>query len=83
MLIYLFLINLLAFVLMRVDKTKAQHGRRRIPEKILFLSAIAGGCVGVTAGMLVCRHKTKHTSFVIGLPVILLLQLTAALWLTC
>lgn len=79
---YVLLINLIAFTLMFVDKVKARHGAWRIPEKVLFLSAIAGGSIGVIAGMLTCRHKTRHLSFVIGLPVILLLQLAAALWLS-
>lgn len=79
---YLLAINILAFALMGVDKTKARRNNRRIPEKILFLIAVFGGSVGAIAGIFLFRHKTKHLSFVIGLPVILLLQLIAALWLT-
>ena len=80
--IYLLLINLASFALMFADKSKARRGARRIPEKALFLSAIAGGSIGAIAGMLAFRHKTRHLSFVIGLPAILLLQLAAAFWLT-
>lgn len=75
-------VNLLAFVLMGVDKSKARRGAWRIPERVLFLAAIAGGSVGAIAGMFAFRHKTKHLRFVLGLPLILLLQLTAALLLT-
>ena len=35
--------NVAAFCLMGVDKWKAKHGRWRLPEKVLFLSAWPGG----------------------------------------
>ena len=70
---YLFFINVLAFFLMGSDKRKAELGRWRIPERTLFLSAILGGGVGAIAGMQLFRHKTKHRSFTIGMPLILLL----------
>lgn len=43
--------NVAAFCLMGVDKWKAKHGRWRLPEKVLFLSALAGGSVGALLGM--------------------------------
>lgn len=80
--IFLAAFNLLAFILMGTDKRRARMGRRRIPERTLFLSALIGGSVGAIAGMYAFRHKTKHLRFVLGLPAILLLQLALALWLT-
>lgn len=74
-LIYLVMINIFAFALMGIDKAKAKKNKRRIPEKTLFLFAIIGGSIGSIAGMQVFRHKTKHMSFVIGMPAILILQL--------
>ena len=50
----------------------------RIPEKTLFLSAILGGSIGAIAGMQLFRHKTKHRTFVIGMPVILSVQILLA-----
>lgn len=82
LLYYLIAVNVLAFSLMGADKSKARRGAWRIPEKVLFLAAIIGGSVGALLGMFTFRHKTKHLRFVLGLPVILLLQLTAALLLT-
>ena len=82
LLYYLAAVNVLAFALMGIDKVKAKRGVWRIPEKVLFLSALIGGSIGTIAGMFVFRHKTKHLSFVLGLPAILLLQLALALWLT-
>lgn len=79
---YLIAVNVLAFALMGADKSKARRGAWRIPEKVLFLSAIIGGSAGALLGMFAFRHKTKHLRFVLGLPVVLLLQLTAALLLT-
>lgn len=72
---YLIVLNLLAFLLMGLDKAKARRHRWRIPEKTLFLSAILGGSIGAIAGMQLFRHKTKHASFRIGMPCILVLQL--------
>lgn len=82
LLYYLAAVNLLAFVLMALDKSKARRNARRVPEKVLFLTAVIGGSIGAIAGMYAFRHKTKHLQFVVGLPVILLLQLAAALWPT-
>lgn len=75
---YFIIINTLAFFLMGIDKKKAQMGAWRIPEKTLFFSAIIGGSVGAIAGMQLFRHKTKHKTFVIGMPVILIVQLILA-----
>lgn len=75
-------VNLLAFALMGIDKGKARRNKRRISESCLFLVAALGGSIGAITGMFLFRHKTKHPSFVIGLPVILLLHLAAAVWLT-
>ena len=70
--IYLIFMNLLAFLLMGLDKSKARRNQWRIPEKTLFLSAILGGSIGAILGMQVFRHKTKHASFRIGMPCILI-----------
>lgn len=73
--IYIAFINLLGFAVMGIDKWKAKHKKWRIPEATLFAVAVLGGSIGSIAGMYIFRHKTKHLSFVIGMPVILVLQL--------
>lgn len=73
--IYLILINALAFLLMLVDKFKAKHNRWRIPERTLLGTAALGGSIGALAGMYLVRHKTKHRRFTIGIPVMLVLQI--------
>ena len=76
-LIYLAIINLLAFALMGIDKRRAVRHAWRIPEATLFWSAILGGSIGAIAGMRFFRHKTKHWYFRFGMPAILVLQILA------
>lgn len=73
--LYFMIINLVGFVMMCVDKQMAIHHKNRVPEKVLFLIAIIGGSLGSILGMYAFRHKTKHLSFVIGMPMILLAQI--------
>lgn len=81
LLLYLLIINAFAFALMLIDKRRAQKNKWRIPEKTLFASAILGGSLGALAGMYTFRHKTKHLSFVIGMPVILTCHILLSIWL--
>ena len=77
MTIYLLLINAVGFGVMLYDKYLAKNNLWRIPEKTLFGIAAFGGSIGCIAGMYIARHKTKHKSFTIGMPTILLVQLLA------
>ena len=74
-LLYLLIVNALAFVLMLADKRKAQKKLWRIPESTLLLSAAIGGSIGSLAGMYTFRHKTKHLKFTLGVPAILIAQI--------
>lgn len=76
---YLLLINALSFLLMLSDKIRAKKKARRIPEATLLWIAALGGSLGATAGMYLCRHKTRKPKFSVGLPV--LLTLHAAIFL--
>ena len=80
-LLYLLLINAAAFLLMLVDKIKAKKNRWRIPERTLFGSALLGGSIGAILGMYTFRHKTKHLSFTLGMPAILITQVALAIWI--
>jgi len=73
--IYLIGINILTFLIFGADKWKAKRDKWRIPEDTLIWLAIVGGSVGALLGMYLFRHKTKHKKFLIGIPVILLVQL--------
>ena len=72
---YLILINAVGFVLMLSDKRRARRGAWRIPEATLMTVALAGGSIGTMAGMYLFRHKTRHSKFTLGLPMIFLLQI--------
>lgn len=75
---YLLLINAVAFILMLADKLKARKNLWRIPEAVLMGAALLGGSVGALAGMYLFRHKTLHLKFTLGIPVILAVQIIAA-----
>lgn len=75
LILYIVAINLIGFFIMGIDKRKAKRRKWRVPEKTLFLIALLFGSVGVLVGMYVFRHKTRHLSFTLGIPVILVVQL--------
>jgi uncharacterized membrane protein YsdA (DUF1294 family) len=78
LILYFLTINALGFLLMLVDKHKARKNRWRIPEATLMGVAVLGGSIGSLIGMYTVRHKTKHPKFTVGIPLILIVQLTAA-----
>lgn len=75
--ICLLILNVFGFIQFGVDKKRAQKRKWRISEASLFATALLGGSIGCIVGMKVFRHKTKHKSFIIGMPLILLLQIIA------
>lgn len=77
-LVYLLIVNAIAFLLMLIDKQKAKKKQWRISEATLMGFAVIGGSIGALMGMRTFRHKTLHKKFAIGIPVILALQLAAA-----
>ena len=79
--IYLILINIIAFLAMYIDKRKAKKGRWRIPENTLFLITLLGGGIGTISGMYTFRHKTKKLKFTIGMPAILILEVVLFIYL--
>ena len=72
---YLLVINLIAFATYGIDKYKAKKQKWRVKEATLFLLAALGGSIGAFIAMYLFHHKTKKFYFVIGIPLILLLQL--------
>lgn len=80
LIVYMIAINLAGLLSMYIDKKRAVHKKWRIPEKTLFLVAILGGSAGSIAGMHLFRHKTKHWYFVIGMPLILIIQIAIGVY---
>ncbi|MGR9049114.1 DUF1294 domain-containing protein [Halobacillus faecis] len=79
--IYVIVINLVLFIMMGVDKRRSKRGSWRIEEKKLWGIALAGGVFGGWIGMRVFRHKTKHTSFKLGFPILSLIYIAGAAYL--
>lgn len=74
LLLYFFIINLIGYFLMYLDKQKAKKDKWRIKESTLFIVSIIGGSIGTFLGMKVFRHKTKHLKFKVGIPFIIIVQ---------
>ena len=73
--IYFIIINLIGFLAMYIDKRKAKKGSWRISEKTLFIITALGGGIGTIAGMYTFRHKTQKVAFVIGFPLITIIEI--------
>lgn len=78
--IYILLINIIAFLAMWIDKRRAENGEWRISENGLFTLVLLGGGIGGIAGMYVFRHKTKKLKFTIGFPTILISEIVLIIY---
>ena len=78
-LIYFISINLISVAVCITDKRKAIKGSRRVSEETLFALCFLGGSIGMYITMKVIRHKTLHKRFMIGIPLIILLQTAIAI----
>ena len=76
--LWLGLMSAAAFLVTWADKRRARRGAWRVPERTLFLLAFLGGAVGAWFGMQLFRHKTRHRSFLIVIPMCMTLQVLAA-----
>ena len=81
--------NLIGFLLMRIDKKIAVDNgktddenkkRRRVSESTLFLVAIVYGSLGILLGMYKFKHKTLKNKFKYGIPIIIVLQIIFTIW---
>lgn len=81
-LIYLAAISLISVIVCCYDKFAAKHNpRHRTRERTLLLLSALGGSVAMFITMQIIRHKTKHVKFMLGIPVIMVLQAALALFL--
>ena len=72
---YIVVINLVSFMMFGIDKYKARRGQWRISEATLLAVAAIGGSIGAWMGMKVWHHKTLHSKFRYGVPIILLVHI--------
>ena len=73
---YIIVVSLCSIVVCVYDKkiSKRNNVKLRIPEKSLFIWSAVGGSVAMYITMRLIRHKPKHVSFMVGIPVIFVLQ---------
>ena len=76
---YFLIISLISMVVCIYDKKISKKNRveLRTPEKTLLLLSALGGSVAMFITMLIVRHKTKHIKFMLGIPLIMILQAAA------
>lgn len=74
LLTYIFVINMVAFLIMALDKVRARKDAWRIKEITMMLVALLGGATGILLGMVVFRHKINKNKFSVGIPLLLLLN---------
>ena len=73
---YIAVVSLISIIVCIYDKkiSKRNNVKLRIPEKTLFIWSAVGGSLAMFITMQLIRHKTKHVSFMVGIPVIFILQ---------
>ena len=73
---YILIISVISIVVCIYDKKISKKNRveLRTPEKTLLLLSALGGSVAMFITMLLIRHKTKHFKFMVGIPLIMIVQ---------
>ena len=78
---YIAIISIVAIVVTIKDKICAKLDKSRTPEKKLMLISALGGSLAMLLTMFLIRHKTRHMKFMLGIPVILILQIIIVCYL--
>jgi len=76
--IYFTVIGIWAAGLVLYDKRAARSGSWRIKERTLLIVSAIGGSVVMLLTMRAARHKTQHAKFMVGIPIIIILQISVA-----
>ena len=74
LLVYLIIVSVLAVVITIYDKVHAVRHKYRVSEFALMLISAIGGSVVMLLTMLIISHKTRHIKFMLGIPLIILIQ---------
>lgn len=72
---YLVIINILAIYATVHDKNSARKHKWRVPESTLLILAAMSGCVVMYATMRIIHHKTKKLKFMLGIPIIFVIEI--------
>lgn len=77
---YVAVISIVSIIVCIYDKIAAKHNpKHRTRESTLLLLSAIGGSVAMLLTMLLIRHKTKHMKFMIGIPLIMVVQAAVAI----
>ena len=78
--VYLLGVSLWAVGLVLYDKRASKRGSWRMRERTLLLTSALGGSLAMLIAMRLIRHKTQHAKFMVGIPVVIVLQIAAGLF---
>jgi uncharacterized membrane protein YsdA (DUF1294 family) len=78
-LIYSFTINFIGFFLIWYDKNKAINNQHRISENTLLAIVAFGGTIGSGLAMILFRHKTSKTSYLLWFFGIIVIQILVSI----
>lgn len=82
--IYFLVISLFSVIFTIYDKrASVKRPDRRVPEAKLILLSLLGGSLAMYITMQSIRHKTKHIKFMLGIPLIMILQIAAVYLAFC
>lgn len=77
--IYICIISLISIIVTVCDKYFAIHRKWRVRESTLLILSALGGSVAMYITMYITmqliRHKTRHIKFMLGIPIIFIIQL--------
>ncbi len=76
-------ISIISIIVTIVDKYRAikKRSRERVPESALLTLSALGGSLSMLITMLIIRHKTRKTKFMLGIPIIIIAQIGLVLLL--
>lgn len=79
--VYILVINLIAFLLTYYDKKASKIGLRRVKENTLMLVALLGGSAAMYISMKMIHHKTRVSLFMVGLPFIFVVEMILVIFI--
>lgn len=77
-LLFVAVMSLVSVIVCIYDKIASKHlTKHRTRESSLLLLSALGGSVAMFLTIQLIRHKTKHVKFMLGIPLIIILQIAA------
>jgi len=74
---YLLAVSFVSATVCVYDKIAAKKGLRRIKESSLMSLSFLGGSAAMYITMRIIHHKTRHNKFMLGIPLMIILQMAA------